>query len=66
MSLCPECNEDATRVLETRINDRGWRMRRRLCEACRNRYWTLEIPEEQLTIEDPAPEQPDEDGGTDD
>ena len=53
MSVCVECGEDRTRVIETRMDvDRGWRMRRRLCEACSARFWTYEIPQSQLEVHD--------------
>jgi transcriptional regulator NrdR family protein len=53
MSLCPECLEDS-KVLETRIDYRNWRVRRRVCVACGHRYWTYEIPLDQITIDEPA------------
>lgn len=60
MTMCPACGGDDTKVLDTRIDHRGWRMRRRACKDCGHRYWTSEIPTDQLTIEDPDPEPPEE------
>lgn len=54
MSLCTECKSDATRVLETRIDGRGWRWRRRVCKTCGCRFNTAEVPATELTIEEEA------------
>jgi transcriptional regulator NrdR family protein len=49
---CPNCNEPATKVLETRaIPERDqWNKRRRKCLACGFIFWTIELPAEDLEI----------------
>lgn len=49
MSLCTACKGE-TRVLETRIDARGWRWRLRACKMCAARFRTAEVPAEILTI----------------
>lgn len=51
MSRCVGCGEDGSRVLETRMGEEGWRRRRRLCR-CGEEYWTVEVPEVNLTVEE--------------
>lgn len=49
MSVCP-CGEDDSHVLVTRMDERRWRRRRRLCRACGRYFWTVEVPEDNLVI----------------
>lgn len=49
MSICTECGEWKSKVLETRKMDNGWLSRRRRCE-CGNIWWTYEIPAVNVTI----------------
>ena len=54
MSLCPECATRNSKVLDTRLDEqRGWLRRRRQCNECDARWATYEIPEQNLTINDP-------------
>lgn len=50
MSLCVACSHD-TKVIDTRVDSRGWRWRRRVCLACGMRFNTYEVPDAQLTFE---------------
>lgn len=51
MSLCTECGEDSI-AIETRMDHRGWRRRRRVCKVCAHRFTTYEIPADSLTVDD--------------
>lgn len=55
MSLCPECRSES-RVIDTRLDSRGWRWRRRVCNGCNERFNTYELPAVHLTITEPEPE----------
>jgi len=47
--ICYDCKEANSKVLHTRIHPNGqWLRRRRECE-CGNRWWTVEVPEADLT-----------------
>jgi len=47
MSTCPHCSANAVRILATR-DVGGEPNRRRLCEVCGKRWWTVEIGRERL------------------
>jgi transcriptional repressor NrdR len=53
MSLCPECSTRNSKVLDTRVIVNGWLRRRRQCNECDARWATYEIPEQNVTINDP-------------
>lgn len=44
---CPFCGGTSTRVADSR-NLGGEQNRRRECETCRKRWWTVEIPRDRL------------------
>lgn len=48
MTRCPQCFEYASKVLDTRTKDNGWLRRKRQCD-CGHRWFTLEIPESDVT-----------------
>jgi transcriptional repressor NrdR len=49
--LCPICGSDETRVIDSRPAESGEAIRRRrLCEACQNRFTTYERIEPQLMV----------------
>jgi transcriptional regulator NrdR family protein len=52
MSICTECSEWASKVLETRKLGNGWLRRRRKCE-CGAVWWTVEIPENNVVENEP-------------
>lgn len=43
MSICIDCGSASSKVIDTRMSDSGWRIRRRIC-ACGNSFKTYEIP----------------------
>ncbi len=48
---CPFCNKENTRVVDSRIVPEGDKVRRRrLCEACEQRFTTYEIIEESFPM----------------
>jgi len=50
---CPECTHTYTKVLETRIflEQYRWTKRKRVCFNCNHRFFTLEMPVEDVNIE---------------
>lgn len=44
---CPLCGSSRCRTIDTRIDKRGWRRRRRGC-ACGHKWSTLEMPEDEI------------------
>ena len=58
MTLCVACACE-TKVVDTRMDIRGWRWRRRVCLTCSMRFNTYEMPEDLLTFDEPdtAPEE---------
>lgn len=52
MSACPDCGHRKTAVLSHMFQENGWVKRRRECTFnCGHRWYTLEIPETQVTID---------------
>lgn len=52
MSACPRCGTLKTRVLETRVDGRGWTVRRRACAyQCGTRWNTTELPSDCIEVE---------------
>jgi transcriptional regulator NrdR family protein len=49
---CPNCNNEYTRVKETRVIDENpqWSKRRRICPNCEHQFWTVEMPAEDVVI----------------
>lgn len=47
---CPECHSFEVVVTDSRSNGRG-RRRRRVCNACQNRWTTLEVNEGQSWLD---------------
>lgn len=46
---CPMCQGTSTRVVATKHTDQGLLVRRRCCEDCDHRWYTLQTPEEVLS-----------------
>lgn len=43
--MCPECGARKGKVCETDYSESlGWQLRVRICDECRTRYSTIEIP----------------------
>jgi transcriptional regulator NrdR family protein len=51
------CEHTSSKVVETRQGPYGWLRRRRRCDDCGGRWWTVEVPESILTIEPPKEEE---------
>jgi transcriptional regulator NrdR family protein len=51
---CPNCEHDYTKVKETRVmlEQPRWSKRRRHCLNCDNQFWTVELPVEDLSMEE--------------
>lgn len=49
---CPNCNNEYTRVKETRVIEENpqWVKRRRMCPNCEHQFWTVEMPAEDVVI----------------
>lgn len=48
---CPNCNENQTRVVDSREHDEyNWVKRRRECKECLHRWTTFEISECDLDV----------------
>ena len=47
---CTSCEDSPTKVLETRVTRFGWTKRKRECYSCGFRFFTIEIPREQLDM----------------
>ncbi len=49
--LCPACKEHDNKVIDSRLTEGGWAIRRRrFCKACGRRFTTKERVEEELRI----------------
>jgi transcriptional regulator NrdR family protein len=61
--ICPYCDHTYTKVLETRVmpQQTRWTKRQRVCFNCTTRFFTLEMPMEDVTLETDTPE-PTDDG----
>lgn len=48
---CPHCLANGSRVVDSRpyVSNPAWRRRRRLCDACGERWTTLEVPFKLVT-----------------
>ena len=46
---CPECGSRRVRVVLTAYTDQQQKVRRRHCQACEHRWYTLQQPEEQIS-----------------
>lgn len=53
---CPNCEHHYTKVLETRLvlEQTRWTKRKRVCFECDHRFFTLEMPADDVSIDDPA------------
>jgi transcriptional regulator NrdR family protein len=49
------CEHTSNKVVETRAGPYGWLRRRRRCDDCGARWYTVEVPESILTIEASPP-----------
>jgi rRNA maturation protein Nop10 len=54
--ICPECNEKAVAVVETRKNSLGHRYRRKRCMACDHWFTTYEVPQDFYKMVTKPPE----------
>lgn len=45
---CPVCKSSQLKVLLTRMSIEGLRIRRRKCESCNHRWYTMQPPEIEL------------------
>lgn len=52
MSACPQCRKFASSVRMTRRLRGGWVKRSRTCRSCDNCWVTLELPTNELTIDE--------------
>jgi len=48
VSDCPNCIDPNVMVYDTRMEQHGWRRRRRHCKSCGYKWSTLEIPADEL------------------
>lgn len=54
MSACPECRILRTGVVMTQQLENGWTRRRRVCDHCGARWYTIELDEDDLEVKSPA------------
>ena len=47
-ALCPSCGHNKVATIDSRKDKGEWRRRRKRCEACKHRWSTLEVPEDDL------------------
>lgn len=50
---CPNCENPITRVKETRViaEQPRWSKRRRVCTECEHMFWTVELPADDLNLD---------------
>lgn len=55
---CPNCEHTYTKVLETRVfvEQPRWTRRQRVCFNCQQRFFTMEMPMEDVTLETDTPD----------
>ena len=54
MMNCLNCDHNYTKVKETRVMPEQvrWSKRRRVCPECLYQFWTVEMPVEDMSIEE--------------
>ena len=46
---CPQCNSKLTYIVSTTQDNNGHLIRRRRCDSCKHRWYTLQYPEVEIS-----------------